>query len=91
MIKGRQIITASAPSASALKISSPVRIPPSTMMVVRPLTASTISGSTSAVAGVSAKARPPWFDTMIAAAPAWTAFSALFAVMIPFTTKGISA
>ena len=46
------------------------------------------TGRTLAVAGASARTRPPWFDTMIASAPASTALQAALPVMIPLTAKG---
>ena len=80
--------TASAPSASALNMSIPLRIAPSTKIVSLPPTASTISGSTSAVAGQWSSTRPPWFETTMPLAPASSAFSAPRAVMMPFRMNG---
>ena len=51
LTKGLAMITASAPSARALKTSTPVLIPPSTKIFIEPSTALTISSKTSAVAG----------------------------------------
>ena len=83
--------TASAPSASALNTSVPVRMPPSTKIFMLLPTASAISGSTSALAGVWPSTRPPWLDTMIAAAPASAAFCAPRTVMTPLTMNGMPA
>ena len=47
--------------------------------------------STSAVAGHWSSTRPPWFDTIIALAPASFALRAPFTVIIPFTINGVPA
>ena len=89
--KGRAINTASAPRANALNTSTPVRMPPSTRILQRPLTASAISGRTSAVAGTWSRTRPPWLEITIAEAPASTAFCAPRAVMTPLMMNGTLA
>ena len=82
--KGRPISTASAPRARALNTSMPVRMPPSTRMVILPPTASAMAGSTSAVAGHWSSTRPPWLETTMPAAPASRAFFAPATVMMPW-------
>ena len=89
--KGRPISTASAPRARALNTSMPVRMPPSTRMVILPPTASAMAGSTSAVAGHWSSTRPPWLDTTMPAAPASRAFFAPATVMMPLAMKGLPA
>src|SRR6516225_4658737 len=54
---------------SALTTSEPRRNPLSTMMGMRPFTASTISGSASMVERPESSLRAPWLDTMIASMP----------------------
>ncbi len=73
----RPTSVARAPSASAFSTSAPRRMPPSTYTSQRPATASTTSGSASSVAGAPSSWRPPWFETMIAAAPCSTASRAV--------------
>src|SRR5262249_28128600 len=68
-IAGRPTSTARAPSASATRTSVPRRIPPSIMTSRASPAAATTSGSTASVAGASSSWRPPWFDTITAAAP----------------------
>jgi len=85
------MITASAPNASALNTSTPLRIPPSTNIFIESPTASAISSRTSAVAGHWSSTRPPWFDTTIADAPASFAFNAPLTVITPFTINGVPA
>ncbi len=88
---GLPIQQKSAPSASALKISVPCRIPPSTCTGTCPLTAATTSGSASSVARAPLSWRPPWFDTMMPCTPWWTANSASSAVAMPLTQTSIGA
>lgn len=60
------------------------------MILVLPPTASAISGNTSAVAGAPGSTLPPWFETIIASAPASTASSAHLVFSTPFTMNGQS-
>ncbi len=62
----RPIITARAPSASALTTSPPRRMPPSSSTSIWSPTASAIAGSARIVAGVPSRLLPPWLDTEIA-------------------------
>ena len=89
--KGRPISTPSAPRARALNTSMPERMPPSTSTVILPPTASTMAGSTSAVAGHWSSTRPPWLETTMPLAPASRAFLAPATVMMPLRMKGLPA
>ena len=80
---------ASAPIASALKISVPRRNPPSTNTGTRPPIASTTSGNESIVARRLSIARPPWFDTIKPSTPCSNARVASSCVTIPFKTTRI--
>lgn len=64
-----------APSARALKISEPRRIPPSIASGIRPCATGAHSLSASRVAGTPSSWRPPWFEMMTPSTPYWMASS----------------
>ena len=66
----RPIITARAPSASALTTSLPRRMPPSITTSTSSPTASAIEGSTRIGAGVPSMLLPPWLETESVVTPA---------------------
>ena len=85
---GRPIATAVAPSANALTTSVPRRIPLSRISGTSPFTSSAMEGRTVIDAGVPSSARPPWFETCTAAAPAVMAARASCGRVMPLTTTG---
>lgn len=58
-----------APSAIALNISEPRRMPPSIAMGIRPAATGLHSRSASRVAGTPSSCRPPWLEIMIPSRP----------------------
>ena len=85
---GLPTMTARAPRARALTTSTPSRMPPSTYTSAPPATASTTSGSATAVAMQPSSCRPPWLETAIASAPASTQRAASSPRTMPLTTIG---
>ena len=83
---GRPMQTALAPIHSALTMSEPRRKPLSTMIGMRPFTASTISGSASMVERPESSLRAPWLDTMIASMPLSAAITASSQARMPLIT-----
>lgn len=59
----------SAPSARALKMSVPRRMPPSIPILICPLATGAHSASASMVAGTPSSCRPPWFEMMTPSSP----------------------
>ena len=81
--------TALAPRAKALRISVPLRTPPSKKTsTFLPWHAWMTSSRTSIVAGVVSSWRAPWLETKIASAPCYKAMRASSAHMIPLATTG---
>ena len=80
----------SAPRAKHLKISAPLRIPPSTWILTRlPLAASKHSANTSIVAGTPSNCLPPWLLTTTPSTPQRTASFTSSAVKTPLTQISI--
>src|SRR5215469_936295 len=84
----RPIITARAPSASALTTSLPRRTPPSSSTSIWLPTASAIPGSRRIVAGVPSTLLPPWLETEIPVTPASTARFASSTLLTPLRRNG---
>ena len=84
---GLPIETIFAPREIAFKISEPVLIPPSKIIILF-LTAFRISLRTSIEAIPESKERPPWFDTQIALAPHLKLFFASSVFIIPLIIIG---
>ena len=82
---GRPIIAKSAPSANALTISSPLRIPLSNKRGKSDPTASLINGKSWIAGGTLSSCRPPWFETYIASAPRFFTRLASSVEVTPFT------
>ena len=77
---GRPARQKSAPSANALNISVPRRIPPSMAIGILPFTAGAISRSASKVEGTPSSWRPPWLEMMMPSNPCSAASLASSAV-----------
>lgn len=74
-----------APSASALKMSDPRRMPPSIVICIRPLVMGAHCRSASTVAGIPSSCRPPWLEMIIPSTPKDTAFSTSSGDVMPFS------
>jgi hypothetical protein len=72
----RPVSTACAPSARALRMSTPRRTPPSASTVILFSSTREIAGKASSVAAAPSSCRPPWFDTTTPSQPAAAARSA---------------
>lgn len=73
---GRPAMQKLAPSASALKMSVPRRMPPSMPIGMRPLTTAATSRKTCSVAGAESNWRPPWLEMTMPSRPHLMASSA---------------
>ena len=76
-----------APSASARKMSCPVRTPESSRISFCPPIASATFGSAEMVEGAPSSWRPPWFDTTTPSAPVFSASRASSGSRMPFSTS----
>jgi hypothetical protein len=74
-----------APRAMALKISDPLRIPPSTAIRIWPFTIGAHCRRASNVAGTPSSWRPPWFEMSTPSTPAAIAYSTSSGVEIPLS------
>lgn len=77
-----------APSANALKMSDPRRIPPSMVIGIRPRATGAQIRRASRVDGAPSSWRPPWFEITIPSMPCWIASSTSSGEHTPFSQMG---